>query len=53
MAVIDIYQALSETRPYKEPLTHEAVMKIMDQMVKSGKIDGQIVQDIDRCLNTI
>lgn len=47
MACCDIYQALREDRPYKECLNHEQSIKIMRNMVKDGKIDGQIVEDIN------
>lgn len=47
MACIDIYQALGEKRPYKEPLTHAQCMAIMKKMVDNSLIDGKIVNDID------
>ncbi len=50
MGCIDIYQALTEDRPYKKGMTHEETMKIMYSMVEGGFIDGQIVKDIDKCM---
>lgn len=47
LACIDIYQALSEERPYKKGFTHEKCIGIMKDMVKSGFVDGQIVGDIE------
>ncbi|MEA4972831.1 MAG: HD domain-containing protein [Candidatus Metalachnospira sp.] len=47
LACIDIYQALSEERPYKKGFTHEKCIEIMKDMVKSGFVDGQIVEDIE------
>jgi HD-GYP domain-containing protein (c-di-GMP phosphodiesterase class II) len=47
MACIDIYQALTEERPYKPGLTHARTLEIMRGMVDQGKIDGRIVEDID------
>jgi len=48
MACIDIYQALTETRPYKEGLTHGKALEMMREMVSQGKLDGRIVEDLDR-----
>jgi putative nucleotidyltransferase with HDIG domain len=48
MACIDIYQALSETRPYKEGLAHRKAIGIMRDMARLGKIDAGIVGDLDR-----
>lgn len=47
MACLDIYQALTEDRPYREGLEHKEVMKILKRMVKNNYIDGKIVEDID------
>lgn len=47
MGCIDIYQALTEERPYRKPLKHDTVMSIMNDMVQGGYIDKIIVKDID------
>ncbi|MEG0961501.1 MAG: HD domain-containing protein [Lachnospiraceae bacterium] len=47
MACIDIYQALTELRPYKKGLSHQETMNIMKSMVRDGLIDGRIVSDLD------
>ncbi|MFL0253214.1 HD-GYP domain-containing protein [Clostridium neuense] len=47
MGCIDIYQALTEERPYRKPLKHTTVMNIMNDMVQGGYIDGSIVSDIN------
>lgn len=46
MACIDIYQALTEPRPYKEGMSHEKACQIMESMVESGQIDGRITKII-------
>ena len=51
MACIDIYQALTEARPYKEGLSHEKTMEIMRTMAADGKIDGSLVEDLGRCFS--
>lgn len=48
MACIDIYQALTEERPYKKGMSHEASMKILRDMADNGFIDGTIVEDINK-----
>lgn len=47
MACIDIYQALTEDRPYKAGLSHAKTIAIMKSMVEEGKIDETITADID------
>jgi len=52
MGCIDIYQALTEPRPYKEGYSHEKAMSILNGMGKNGFIDTAIVHDIDMCFGT-
>lgn len=47
MACIDIYQALTEERPYKKQLSHQAAIDIMNSMVSKNQLDGGIVADMD------
>ncbi len=49
MACLDIYQALTEERPYKEGLPHSKVISMMESMASNGKLDGQLVRDVDIC----
>lgn len=46
MACVDIYQALTEKRPYKDGFSHEKAIAIMQDMVEKGELDGTIVQDL-------
>jgi len=50
MACIDIYQAVSEERPYHPARNHNDSMQILQQIADSGKIDGGIVKDISIAL---
>lgn len=43
---IDIYQALSEDRPYKPGMPHEKCIAIMRDMATNGFIDENITEDI-------
>nr|WP_319777020.1 HD domain-containing phosphohydrolase [uncultured Sphaerochaeta sp.] len=48
MACLDIYQALSESRPYKEGFSTEKSFSIMDECVGSDEIDGDITADLKK-----
>ena len=47
MACADIYQALTEKRPYKDGMPHEKAIAIMKDMAEKGEIDETIVRDMD------
>ena len=47
MACVDIYQALTEQRPYKDGMPHEKAIAIMQNMADKGEIDASIVQDMN------
>ena len=46
MACIDIYQALTEKRPYKDGMSHEQSVSIMQNMADKGELDENIVHDM-------
>jgi HD-GYP domain-containing protein (c-di-GMP phosphodiesterase class II) len=50
MACIDIYQAVSEERPYHPARDHRSTMEILHDMAGKGAIDENIVRDIDKTL---
>ena len=52
MACIDIYQALTEKRPYKDGMPHEQSISILLDMAHKGEIDEDIVHDIDIVMNS-
>lgn len=47
LACLDIYQALTEERPYRNGLTHSESINILKNMSNDGLIDSKIVEDID------
>lgn len=49
MACVDIYQALTESRPYKQGMPHEKAMGILRDMADKGWIDARIVAETDAC----
>lgn len=52
LACIDIYQALSEDRPYRKGMSHKKSMEIIYDMASQGKIDSHIPGDLDKMLGT-
>ena len=47
MACIDIYQALTESRPYKKGMSHERACEILKNMVDKGWPDMDIIDKIE------
>lgn len=48
MACLDVYQALTEERPYRAALGHAEAMAILGRQADAGTLDRGIVADIDR-----
>ena len=46
MAVADVFSALQEKRPYKQPMTQEETTAILNNMVKNKSLDPYIVSTI-------
>ena len=49
MAGADIYQALTESRPYKSGMPHNKACSILYDMANKGWIDSDVVSNIDKC----
>lgn len=52
MACVDIYQALTEDRPYKKGMSHKKACAILQDMAQKGWIDGDIATQVDACFQT-
>ena len=50
MTCIDIYQAVSEERPYHPARNHEDTMQVLFKIADNGGIDKKIVEDISLAL---
>ena len=50
IACTDIYQAISEERPYHPARSHEDTMVILKDMAGKGFIDSDIVNDFDTAM---
>lgn len=51
MACVDIYQALTESRPYKAGMSHADACAILRELAGKGWIDAEIVEQLDRCFS--
>lgn len=51
MACSDIYQALTESRPYKSGMPHTKACSILYDMAEKGWIDKNVVMNIDKCFS--
>lgn len=49
MACVDIYQALTESRPYKDGMPHEKACAILRDMADRGWLDRDIVEKTAKC----
>lgn len=50
LGCIDIYQAVSEERPYHPARSHKETMPILKGLADAGQIDGEIVEALDEHL---
>jgi HD-GYP domain-containing protein (c-di-GMP phosphodiesterase class II) len=50
IACIDVYQAVSEERPYHPRRSHAETMPILYNMAETGGLDPVIVKDMDRVM---
>ena len=48
MACLDIYQALTEERPYKAGMAHAKAISILRELVKREELDAGLVEEIDK-----
>jgi len=50
LTCLDLYQAISEERPYHPRRSHGDTMRILYEMAETEKIDGDIAKDLDAAL---
>jgi len=48
MAILIIYQALLESRSYRDAYTHNEAIEILKSDANSGKLDMALIEDIDK-----
>jgi HD-GYP domain-containing protein (c-di-GMP phosphodiesterase class II) len=47
LACVDIYQALTEDRPYRKAMEHREAIQIMKDMAAQGEIEASVTEDMD------
>lgn len=52
LGCLDIYQALTEDRPYRTPMAHAEAMAILRSAAGRGQLDATVVDAIDRVFQT-
>lgn len=53
LACVDIYQALTEDRPYREGMKHADAIRIMSQMAEHGLIESSVTEDMNTIFRTV
>lgn len=48
IACLDVYQALSENRPYRDAMTHDESMDILRRFHREGALDPEIIDHIGK-----
>ena len=51
MTVLDIYQALTEERPYRKSLSHRRTMEIIGKIRDHGELDAELVDQVDKAFS--
>lgn len=53
MGCLDVYQALTEDRPYRKGMAHSQAIKVLSDMAASGFVDAGITMDIDKAFSFV
>ena len=53
MGCLDVYQALTEDRPYRKGMAHSQAIKVLSDMAKNGFVDNSITKDIDQAFGLV
>lgn len=53
LACVDIYQALTEDRPYRSSMGHGQAVAILRKMARQGLIEASVVEDMNRVFGNI
>lgn len=53
MACVDIYQALTESRPYKKGMSYKKACEILEDMAGKGWLDTEITVQVDACFGSM
>ncbi len=53
LAVLDVYQALTEDRPYRIGMSHDEAQSILNKMSSEGKLDVDIIHDVNEVFSKL
>jgi HD-GYP domain-containing protein (c-di-GMP phosphodiesterase class II) len=53
MAVADVFTAITEDRPYRDAMDNNKALSILDHMVKTDALDGDVVSMLKRHFNDV
>lgn len=53
MAVADVFNAITEDRPYRKGMTYDSAIQILNDMVTNGALDGNVVRILNENFNSI
>jgi HD-GYP domain-containing protein (c-di-GMP phosphodiesterase class II) len=53
MGCLDVYQALTEDRPYRAGMPHSQAVKVLSDMADNGFVDSGITKDIDQAFSSV
>ncbi|MTK09830.1 MAG: HD-GYP domain-containing protein [Hungatella sp.] len=53
MGCLDVYQALTEDRPYRTGMSHSQAVKVLSDMANSGFVDSGITKDIEQAFDSV
>ena len=53
MGCLDVYQALTEDRPYRTGMPHSQAVKVLSDMADNGFVDSDITKDIDQAFSSV
>lgn len=53
MGCLDVYQALTEDRPYRTGMPHNQAVKVLSDMADNGFVDSDITKDIDQAFSLV
>lgn len=53
MAVADVFNAITEDRPYRKGMNYDSAIQILNDMVTNGALDGNVVRILNENFNSI
>ena len=48
IAVADVFQALAQQRPYRQPLSPIRILEMLRAFVRQNRLDGMVVEQVGK-----